>query len=111
MAATRTRSVRRTPQRGAIGRKHRTKSATAIVPLIGRVPETSDAYLARLAKLISATDTHVYFDTSFLMWLAKLGRPAREQFLAWVTVEGATRFHVPLWAAHEFFKHQVRKTI
>jgi hypothetical protein len=45
------------------------------------------------------------------MWLAKLGRPARAEFLAWVTAEGTKRFHVPLWAAHEFFKHQVRKTI
>src|SRR4051812_12698964 len=111
MAATRTRSVRRTPERGAPPRKRRADAAVAVAPLIGRVPETSDVYLARLAKLISETGTHVYFDTSFLMWLAKLGRPAREQFLAWVTAEGAKRFHVPLWAAHEFFKHQVRKTI
>lgn len=61
--------------------------------------------------MISEGQTHVYFDTSFLMWLAKSGRPARAQFFAWVAAEGAGRFHVPLWSAHEFFKHQVRKTV
>src|SRR5437763_849711 len=111
MAATRTRSVRRIRQRGATAHKPRPEPAATIAALLGRVPETSDAYLERLAELISKAGTHVYFDTSFLMWLAKLGRPAREQFLAWVTAEGAMRFHVPLWAAHEFFKHQVRETI
>jgi hypothetical protein len=79
--------------------------------LIGRAPETSDQYLTRLAVLVSDTGAHVYFDASFLMWLAKLGRPARSEFFAWVTAEGDARFHVPLWAAHEFFKHQVRKTV
>src|SRR4051812_48430208 len=74
-------------------------------PLISRQPETSEQYLQRLANLISDRDTHVYFDASFLMWLAKLGRPARAQFLDWVTQKGESRFHVPLWAAHEFFKH------
>jgi hypothetical protein len=78
---------------------------------MARQPEASDAYLARLEALVSEPTTHIYFDTSFLMWLVKLGRPAREQFFAWITAQGAQRFHVPLWGAHEFFKHQVTNTI
>jgi hypothetical protein len=114
MAATRSRPVRRVAARKTPARKSarpRTVPHAASTPLIARAPETSDEYLARLEALISDAGTHVYFDTSFLMWLAKLGRPARSQFLAWVAAEGATRFHVPLWTAHEFFKHQVRKTV
>jgi hypothetical protein len=113
MAATRSKPARRAAQHLATGRKRRPKplAIPVLPPLIARVPETSDGYLARLKGLVSLPTTHVYFDTSFLMWLAKLGRPARAEFLAWVTAEGAKRFHVPLWAAHEFFKHQVRKTI
>jgi len=72
-----------------------------------REPETSDSYLARVRALINDSGTHIYFDTSFLGWLAKLGRSARSQFFAWTGVVGTDRFHVPLWSAHEFFKHQM----
>lgn len=82
-----------------------------VTPFIARQPENSDEYLQRLERLISESTTHVYFDTSFLMWLTKLGRPAREQFFAWVNAAEPRRFHVPLWGAHEFFKHQTKKTI
>lgn len=82
-----------------------------VTPFIARQPENSDEYLRRLERLIPETTTHVYFDTSFLMWLTKLGRPAREQFFAWVNAAEPKRFHVPLWGAHEFFKHQTKKTI
>src|SRR4051794_33741062 len=93
MAASRSKPARRAVQRPAAVRKGHPKP---LPPLIARVPETPDAYLARLERLVSELTTHVYFDTSFfLMWLAKLGRPARAQFLAWVTAEGAMRFHMP----------------
>jgi hypothetical protein len=45
------------------------------------------------------------------MLLAKLGQPARQQFFAWTETVGAERFHVPLWSAHEFFKHKLKNTI
>lgn len=80
-------------------------------PLIGREPEPVEAYLARLAGLVADGRTHLYFDASFLMWLAKVGENARREFLDWQSAVGETRFHVPLWAAHEFFKHRLKKTV
>ena len=113
MAATRSKSAQRAARRPAVATKRRPKPSALTVarPLMARQPEASDAYLARLEALVSEPTTHIYFDTSFLMWLVKLGRPAREQFFAWITAQGAQRFHVPLWGAHEFFKHQVTNTI
>jgi hypothetical protein len=109
MSAIRSRPARRSGARGAAARNP--PAIRQPSPLISRAPETSDDYLARLALLTADPDTHIYFDASFLMWLVKLGRPARGQFLEWVAAEGDARFHVPLWAAHEFFKHQVDQTI
>ncbi len=80
-------------------------------PLLSLPLETSDAYLARLAIALAAVGTHVYFDASFLMWLVKLGRPARSQFIGWVRSVDDAKFHVPLWAAHEFFKHRIRNSV
>ena len=80
-------------------------------PLIGRTPENADAYIARINTLIANPRTHIYFDTSFLMFLAKLGAPARDQFMVWQRAVGQDRFHVPLWAAHEFFKHRLKSTV
>lgn len=80
-------------------------------PLFGKKPEFSSEYLARIQRLVSDPRTHLYFDTSFLMLLAKLGAPARHEFVEWSTAIGLQRFHVPLWAAHEFFKHRLINTI
>lgn len=110
MAATRRNSSRPSSQRHPRTRRRRPVDA-AVTPFIARQPESSDEYLDRLERLIAESTTHVYFDTSFLMWLTKLGRPAREQFFAWVNAAEPKRFHVPLWSAHEFFKHQNRKTV
>lgn len=65
----------------------------------------------RLKQLVKAAHTHLYFDTSFLMWLAKAGEPTRAEFSSWQSKIGSARFHVPLWAAHEFFKHRLKKTV
>ena len=80
-------------------------------PLIGREPEGADDYLARVAHLVVNARTHLYYDTSFLMWLAKLGKRARTEFFTWQSAVGEARFHVPLWAAHEFFKHRLKRTV
>ncbi len=79
--------------------------------LIGGDPENADDYVLRLTRLLSEAHAHLYFDTSFLMWLAKAGGPARAQFLEWQRSVRGARFHVPLWAAHEFFKHRLKKTV
>ncbi|MDT5014101.1 MAG: hypothetical protein QOD39_261, partial [Mycobacterium sp.] len=110
MAATRRKSAR-PPSRRPVRTPRRRPADAVVTPFIARQPENSDEYLRRLEGLISANTTHVYFDTSFLMWLTKLGRPAREQFFAWVNAADPKRFHVPLWGAHEFFKHQTKNTI
>lgn len=68
-------------------------------------------YLDRIRQLSNDSGTHLYFDTSFLMLLAKLGPLAREQFVTWSENVGSGRFHVPLWSAHEFFKHRLKKTV
>ncbi|WP_085035841.1 PIN-like domain-containing protein [Ensifer aridi] len=78
---------------------------------IGGEPENADDYITRLKRLLAEPHTRLYFDTSFLMWLAKAGEPARAQFFHWQKSVGKTRFHVPLWAAHEFFKHRLKKTV
>ena len=80
-------------------------------PLFGKEAEFSSEYLARMQRLVSDPRTHLYFDTSFLMLLAKLGSPARQQFVEWSTAIGLQRFHVPLWSAHEFFKHRLLNTV
>lgn len=79
--------------------------------LIGGEPENADDYLLRLRRSLTLQQTRLYFDTSFLMWLAKAGEPVRAQFLAWQMSVGKERFHVPLWAAHEFFKHRLKNTV
>lgn len=72
--------------------------------------ETPDAFTDRLRSSLSRGDTHVYFDTSFLMWLTKVGRTARAQFVAWAaTLDG--RAHVPLWSMHEYHRHHVHGTL
>nr|MDX8322312.1 PIN-like domain-containing protein [Agrobacterium sp. rho-8.1] len=80
-------------------------------PLIGAEPETADDYLKRVKDSLSEGDTHAYFDTSFLMWLAKAGKPSRSVFFDWLRAQREERFHVPLWSAHEFFKHRLKKTV
>lgn len=80
-------------------------------PLVGREPEGSEEYLERVARLSADHRTHFYFDASFLMWLAKTGPQARVEFIAWQEKVGGGRFHVPLWAAHEFFKHRLKRTV
>lgn len=64
-----------------------------------------------MSRLLKDGRTYIYFDASFLMWLAKIGPTAREEFFAWQAGVDGARFHVPLWAAHEFFKHRLKKTV
>jgi predicted nucleic acid-binding protein len=54
---------------------------------------------------------HFYIDTSILVWLLQIGKPARAQFKDWMKEVGESRFHVPVWSAHEFFNHHVNDLI
>jgi hypothetical protein len=73
--------------------------------------ESSAAFRARLAELLSAQDTHLYIDTSFLMWLTKVGSASRRELFDWLNKNCEGRTHVPIWAAHEYLKHHVAGTI
>jgi PIN like domain len=73
--------------------------------------EDSDAFKSRLLKLIRDERTHIYVDTSFLMWMTKIGSQSRQQLLAWLRANCDGRVHVPIWAAHEYLKHHVAGTI
>jgi len=73
--------------------------------------ESADAFIARAHELIRRTTTSVYVDTSFLMWLTKIGAASRRELLDWLNAVCPGRVHVPTWAAHEYFRHHVAATI
>ena len=83
------------------------------VPLL-TIPSEVEGWTAfkqRLAALISAESTHIYIDTSFLMWMTKIGSKSRQELLKWLQENCMGRVHVPMWAAHEYLKHHVAGTI
>ena len=88
-------------------------TATERTPIltIPSVTEDSSAFKQRLAILISAQTTHIYIDTSFLMWMTKIGSSSRQELICWLQNNCKGRVHVPVWAAHEYLKHHVAGTI
>ena len=85
-------------------------------PVVARLnsptePENSDDYRARIGRLLARDATHVYIDTSFLMWATKIGPASRGELLTWLRTEVGDRAHVPTWAAHEYLRHHVAGTI
>ena len=73
--------------------------------------EGSADFKQRLAALFDAQSTHIYIDTSFLMWMTKIGSSSRRELIGWLQQNCTGRVHVPIWAAHEYLKHHVAKTI
>lgn len=73
--------------------------------------ESSADFRCRLSGLLKAEDTHLYIDTSFLMWLTKIGSPSRQELFHWLDANCEGRVHVPIWSAHEYLKHHVAGTI
>src|SRR5689334_9824254 len=73
--------------------------------------ESSTDFSVRVATLVVREDTHIYFDTSFLMWFTKIGRTSRHELLDWLTAKCSERIHVPVWSAHEYLHHHVAGTI
>jgi len=78
---------------------------------IPTVLETSAEYKARIGGLLARPGTHVYVDTSFLMWATKIGPASREELLKWLRDDLGDRVHVPTWAGHEYLRHHVAGTI
>ena len=73
--------------------------------------EGSADFKQRLAALFAAQSTHIYIDTSFLMWMTKVGSRSRQELIGWIQQNCTGRVHVPIWAAHEYLKHHVAETI
>lgn len=73
--------------------------------------EGSADFKQRLAALFAAQSTHIYIDTSFLMWMTKVGSRSRQELIGWLQQHCAGRVHVPIWTAHEYLKHHGAKTI
>ena len=73
--------------------------------------EGSAAFMYRLADLIRDESTHIYIDTSFLMWMTKVGSGSRQELVDWLQHNCVGRVHVPIWSAHEYLKHHVARTI
>ena len=61
--------------------------------------------------MLSAPRTHLYVDTSFLMWMTKIGEASRRELLQWMEPACAGRLHVPAWSAHEYLRHHTRRTL
>lgn len=73
--------------------------------------QTLGDFVSETANVIKSPNTYIYIDTSFLVWLAKLGHSARDEFFRWTHEIGETKFFVPAWASHEFTRHYVQKLI
>lgn len=73
--------------------------------------EGSVEFIQRARDLIEAPTTSLYVDTSFLMWLTKIGPVSRDEFFQWISATCPKRVHVPTWAAHEYFQHHIADTI
>lgn len=58
-------------------------------------------------KTTVAEGTHVYIDTTFLMWATKIGPASRIELLDWLRTDLNERAHVTTWAAHEYLRHHV----
>jgi PIN like domain len=78
------------------------------IPLTQRTPEE---YCLKAASRFKDPKCQIYIDTSFLMWLAKIGPTARQEFVDWIDKTSAGRYVVPVWAAHEYQQHHSRKTV
>lgn len=79
--------------------------------VIPTVVEASSEYKARIGALLARPDTHVYIDTSLLMWATKIGPASRSELLGWLRTDLGDRAHVPTWSAHEYLRHHVAGTI
>jgi hypothetical protein len=70
-----------------------------------------DDFKKQFEAAVSDDGCHFYIDTSILVWLTQIGKAARAQLKDWIDTVGENRFHVPVWAAHEFFNHHVNDLI
>lgn len=90
----------------------RWKQRTPYMPLkIPTSDESSSEFTSRAQLLLSKSTTRVYVDTSFLMWMTKIGSTSRTQFVTWLAATCPGRVCVPVWSAHEYLRHHTSGTI
>ena len=73
--------------------------------------EGADAFTTRLASVLANPTTRAYVDTSFLTWMTRIGSPARTELTRWLSGLCGPRLKVPVWAAHEYYRHHTQGTI
>jgi hypothetical protein len=72
--------------------------------------EPAEEFLTRVAAAIADAETHIYVDTSLVMWLTAIGPASRAAFIDWTTgLDG--RIHVPAWTIQEYYRHHRAKTL
>jgi hypothetical protein len=64
-----------------------------------------------IEKIVQDPKSWVYIDTSFLMWLTKIGPASRQQCFQWLEDQFQGRVIVPVWAAHEYLRHHSVNTL
>lgn len=85
-----------------------TNSKLLTLPVAG---EGSADFINRAGELVAAGTSHIYVDTSFLMWMTKVGATSRKELVDWLAANCSGRVHVPIWAAHEYLRHHIDGTI
>ena len=94
--------------RGRLARRRPGDAAGLFVPLEA---EDSRALAEKAARLLEDSRTHIFIDTSFLMWMIRIGGAPRRELIDWMEKTAAGRLHVPAWSAHELYRHHVEGTI
>ena len=60
----------------------------------------------QIAAAFASPNGRIYIDTSFLLWLLRVGRAARREFLSfWGRDAVQATPYIPVWAVHEFYRH------
>jgi hypothetical protein len=63
------------------------------------------AFMEEFAMALEKAPTRFYLDTSFLIWLIRLGGDARAEVLWWLRSRPASSVRIPVWAGHELHRH------
>ncbi|WP_439469351.1 PIN-like domain-containing protein [Blastomonas fulva] len=72
--------------------------------------ESAADFIVRAKETLARPGTHLYVDTSMVMWLTAIGTSSRQAFFEWAaTIEG--RIHVPTWTLQEYFRHHQGRSL
>src|SRR4051794_24303843 len=82
--------------RGSITRRRREQRDAALqLPLES---EDLPGFVRRVDLMIRTPGSFLYIDTSFLMWLIRIGPASRAEFFAWLTDTARNRVAIPTWS-------------